>query len=196
MKQENEFVLPNEWCVKVTKESVNLLDEFKKNKGYKDNASQWQYVAFNGDGLGDKYIKEITFDQFKEHVLKEIPTPENETPYSVARDIAKELEGESKKIIGYKLIKPEYKEAVSKIINDESYTEFNLNGKEEWIIKPNTFFTSACERLNKSGVLDIWFEPVYELTTSEKLINFLNEQGFKISEKDVETIIKIVNDKS
>jgi hypothetical protein len=59
----------------------------------------------------------------------------------------------TKKIVGYKLTKPEYKEAVMKICN---YSVFDFKRFEievsEW----------AVEHLQKAGVLDLWFEPVYE----------------------------------
>jgi len=68
-----------------------------------------------------------------------------------------------KKIIGYKLIKPEYKEAsiaIVKPLSDSSYKSWESN-----IIEHGWTFTSASVHANilqKAGVLDLWFEPVYE----------------------------------
>jgi hypothetical protein len=58
-----------------------------------------------------------------------------------------------KKIIGYKLIKPEYKEAVIKICN---YSVFDFKRFEIEVSE------GAVEHLQKAGVLDLWFEPVYK----------------------------------
>lgn len=63
---------------------------------------------------------------------------------------------EERKIIGYKLVKPEYKEAVKVITEAPSFhfVGFEQRGKKS--------FTSSIEKLEKAGVLDLWFEPVYE----------------------------------
>ena len=57
-----------------------------------------------------------------------------------------------KKLIGYKLIKPEYEGAVVKIVNKV----FALD---------DALFTDAnqIEALRKAGVLELWFEPVYKV---------------------------------
>jgi len=65
----------------------------------------------------------------------------------------KYLNMEEKKIIGYKLTKPEYKEAVIKICN---YSVFDFKRFEIEVSE------GAVEHLQKAGVLDLWFEPVYE----------------------------------
>lgn len=63
-----------------------------------------------------------------------------------------------KKIIGYKLIKPKYANAAKEIMDIETIGDvyeyinnykFNING--EFI-----------RRLKDAGVLDLWFEPIYE----------------------------------
>jgi hypothetical protein len=77
-----------------------------------------------------------------------------------------------KKIIGYKLIKPEYKEAVIKICN---YSVFDFKRFEIEVSE------GAVEHLQKAGVLDLWFEPVYkedkiEIGGYEVKINFYDIQ--------------------
>jgi len=62
-----------------------------------------------------------------------------------------------KKIIGYKLTKPEYKEAALKITNtianwENSLSNYDINIQQKGYIN----------RLTEAGVLDIWFEPVYK----------------------------------
>lgn len=61
-----------------------------------------------------------------------------------------------RKLIGYKLIKPEYKEAACKITNGGigSYISTEMLDYSQ---HPTSF-----DMLKKAGVLDLWFEPVYE----------------------------------
>lgn len=68
-------------------------------------------------------------------------------------------------IIGYKLIKPEYKEAISKIVGECISTPF-----DEYINVET--FPIAIMKLEKAGVLDLWFKPVYEI--KEKFITVGN----------------------
>jgi hypothetical protein len=62
-----------------------------------------------------------------------------------------------KKIIGYKLIKPEYKEAALKISCAFKNWE-NVLAKYDIAITQTKYINS----LKEAGVLDLWFEPVYE----------------------------------
>lgn len=68
---------------------------------------------------------------------------------------------EDKKIIGYKLIKPEYRQAALGLIPTSVYLSSpKLISKEG-----NNYLDSTCPTINnlrKAGVLDLWFEPVYE----------------------------------
>lgn len=63
----------------------------------------------------------------------------------------------AREIIGYKLTKPEYREAAIKI---SGYAAASISF-EEWMSTsgPNTGFPS---NLRNAGVLDLWFEPIYE----------------------------------
>jgi len=72
---------------------------------------------------------------------------------------------EVKKIIGYKLVKPEYESAVTNIIWNDS-RELNL-------MKGVHFENDSIgkHRLEEAWVLDLWFEPVYEETVKIPKIN-------------------------
>jgi hypothetical protein len=82
IKLNTEFVLPKKWCVKVTPENADILTDWKtkvSNGVFADNAKDYSYVSEDGRGMNDldfvesKYT-EITFDQFKQYVLKEKDT--------------------------------------------------------------------------------------------------------------------------
>lgn len=65
-----------------------------------------------------------------------------------------------KKLIGYKLIKPEYKEASDALLNDACVKwdkAANFRGYYHLILNSETI-----SNLKIAGVLDLWFEPVYE----------------------------------
>ena len=66
---------------------------------------------------------------------------------------------ENKKIIGYKLIKPEYRKAVAKIVEDQ------IDFLEEFfdnLFLCNNLNAFSITNLEKARVLDLWFEAVYE----------------------------------
>lgn len=69
---------------------------------------------------------------------------------------------EEKKIIGYKLVKPEYEEAVKKITGYTKWDYVNLKDCEGKHYIPVKFETACYDALKEAGVLDLWFEPVYE----------------------------------
>ena len=73
------------------------------------------------------------------------------------KDFKLKEETMDKKIIGYKLIKPEYKEAALKISNTVGNWENSLMNYDISISQ-----TGYINRLKNAGVLDLWFEPVYE----------------------------------
>ena len=69
-----------------------------------------------------------------------------------------------RKIIGYKLIKPEYEKAAIVIsglpVSSGVYTkEYPILLVDQW--------THSIERWKEAGVLDLWFEPVYEVEKLE-----------------------------
>lgn len=77
----------------------------------------------------------------------------------------------NKKIIGYKLIKPEYAEAASKISEKRLAGIYGLLELDQ--------FPDSIKAWKKAGVLDLWFEPVYE--SGEITIDM---GGFELKIKD------------
>lgn len=152
---EPYFELPEKWCVKDCKEVTAYGQKRFGHPGDTVWPDRWLCVDENHWRTGkvdysyksihheDEYT-EITLEQFKEYILKGIIM-------------------ENKTIIGYKLIKPEYKEAsiaIVKPFSDSSYENWESN-----VIKHSWSFTTTSIHVNilkKAGVLDLWFEPVYE----------------------------------
>lgn len=156
---EEEFVLPEKWYIKVTKENKETLGKWRKRGTCgvmsMDNTNIKGYITYQ-EGYWTNSLPEypeITFDQFCKYVLK------------------KENNMKEKEIIRYKLIKPEYEKAVDDIINANIgyFNDKSLNIKECPI---------SIEKLRKAGVLDIWFEPVYK---EEKKLPKINGYEGKIS---------------
>jgi hypothetical protein len=79
-----------------------------------------------------------------------------------------------KKLKGYKLVKTEYEAAVQKIVDSPLYTADTLI---------EAYFDITL--VKKAGVLDLWFEPVYE--DVEKIIRMGGENGFdlKVTSKGI-----------
>lgn len=144
----NGFKLPEKWCVQYIGDDEKILKYFGRLKGFENfylSSNRFLYFyhsSDNGRGISDDHCHEgyteITFEQFKKYVLKQ--------------DNMKE-----KEIIGYKLIKPEYKEAALKISNtignwENSLMNYDISiNQRGYIVK-----------LTEAGVLDLWFEPVYK----------------------------------
>jgi hypothetical protein len=67
-----------------------------------------------------------------------------------------------KKLIGYKLIKPEYHQAVKQITRYNTFDFIELKDGEGADYQPVEPETRCYYKLKEAGVLDLWFEPVYE----------------------------------
>lgn len=65
----------------------------------------------------------------------------------------------NKKIIGRKLIKSEYKQAALGICPNSDYLKTGTSSRGLPYIMENSF---THDELRKAGVIDLWFEPVYE----------------------------------
>jgi hypothetical protein len=127
------FVLPEKWEIRFTEENYRILTEFAGFNWFKSIYRREGYIlGYDNSWYTQSKYPEITFEQFKKHILKE----ENM---------------EKKKIIGYKLIKPECKRA-AEIIMDANYPNLKAHVSTPICIK----------KLQDAGVLDIWFEPIYE----------------------------------
>lgn len=159
-----EFVLPEKWFVERNEDNHIILNSWLnkhplRNSGsytynsgfiYSEPINKYGHNLASTDGytlLSHDVFTEITFDQFCKYVLK------------------KENNMKEKEIIGYKLIKPEYYKVAQEIGG------FFWNNDKTIRIKitPN-----GIEKLRKSGVLDLWFEPVYE---PEKPIEVIVDMG-------------------
>lgn len=141
LMKKDTFVLPKYWVLKITPENKAIVNEWKIKQEYNDDLFKYpEYTHVNSDGGGEvstDFEKEnsITFEQFKTHILKE-----------------KTME---KEIIGWKLVKPKYKEVIKKITDAENFDfeGFEINGVSS--------FTHVTKKLKEAGVLDLWFEKVY-----------------------------------
>lgn len=83
-----------------------------------------------------------------------------------------------KEIIGYRLIKPEYVQAACKIEGYISFGEGIIDGKPILLSAAYTDMKKAFKKLEKAGVLDLWFEPVYK--SQEEVYNM---GGFNLTIK-------------
>jgi hypothetical protein len=83
-----------------------------------------------------------------------ISTDKTNLPSFSVKEFLKE-ETMEKKIIGYKLTKPEYEKAANQITGTENLILHSQNYNFQ-------IDTIAYDRVVKAGVLDLWFEPVYE----------------------------------
>jgi hypothetical protein len=93
------------------------------------------------------------------------------------KELNMEEKEQTKEIIGYKLIKPEYFEAASMIVFG------NKAGSVLW--RNNKVENRIChiDKLKKAGVLDLWFEPVFFEEETFKIgdwVSFYSESRSKI----------------
>lgn len=186
MKIENDFVLPEKWCIrgcdelgKFISDDANIEGNYKKVYYYRNNENNLDWSYNRVIKLG---YTEITFDQFKEHVLKEIPKPEYE-PKDVAfkNDVYSnsEFNGENKILKGYKFKTKELLENFKLIY--EGFAPWD----DEFDLLPNNILK---QRLEKLGVIELWFNPVYETLITLK-------SGVKLSEDDIAEVKEILNNK-
>ena len=139
MYLKEEFILPVKWCIKDCKKVTEYGAKRFHHK--MDNIWEDAYLCIDESSGKYNYLKkkynytEITFEQFKKYVLKNNNMENN------------------KQIIGYKLIKEEYREAAYKIANVSCFFNGMVDFEENCYIEKN---------LKEAGVLDLWFEKVYE----------------------------------
>lgn len=140
-----EFVLPNFWQIERNSENYFIINAWF-NKYYSALSTIKEYTDKNG-WVNNKNMNKlsrlnslpiITFEQFKKYVLKE-------------------TQEEMKKIVGYKLILPEYKQAALSICNTTANWENSLKPYDISISQ-----TEYINRLKKAEVFDTWFESVFE----------------------------------
>jgi len=93
-------------------------------------------------------------------------------------DVIALAESERDTIIGYKLIKEEYREAAIKIA---------LRKEKDFIKDSSIHFTQGSrsrERLEEAGVLNLWFKPVYE-EKNERTITDSQDRKAKIINREL-----------
>lgn len=154
-KFEKEFVLPEKWCVKFNyKEVVDYCNKYGACKPYYYHSSSdgvlfAHFPSFDGGRFTtskciEKGYTEITFEQFKKYVIKE----------------------DERKIIGYKIVKKEYIHTAEYICEIQSKGVWKENfEKKGWMFQNPSNHQQA---LKDAGVLDLWFEPVYEEIKKDK----------------------------
>lgn len=160
---EDIFKFPKKWCITTTKETNDIILEWLfKHTSYKNSESIDKSVGnhycvedYNCSGWMKNYpgrkegYTEINFEQFQAIVNK-------------------------KRIIGYKLIKPEYAKAA---IDIEGNRCIGNNILKEQILKAE--YIESVNKLKDAGVLDLWFEPVYENISKFKIGDYVRWNGDK-----------------
>lgn len=73
--KENIFILPEKWAVKVTKENINIINDYRNSCNISGlfDLETYQFAEFLGYGIYrkslDKGYVEITFEEFEKYVL-------------------------------------------------------------------------------------------------------------------------------
>jgi len=135
--------LPEKWAVKRTEENHKILNEYfnKRDKSeLKENDFFLVTPIYSGYSAKEYIIPEgyteITFEQFKRLVMKE-----------------------QRKCIGYKL-KDECKKYISAILSISKTGDKNIDFDR--LAKEADAFAMLIQDLQQAGVLDLWFDKVYE----------------------------------
>jgi len=148
LKQE-EFVLPKQWCLGVTPENKSVIEGWRTDQYIQPDGG---YVLSPDHSRGQTGKRgyfvtykpfdtpEITFEQFKKYVLNQ----KEETMKTKKQ----------KRMIGYKLIKPEYSSVALSLARDTKWCGHNGANLDAGC--------AAESYLRAAGVLDLWFEPIYE----------------------------------
>ncbi len=147
--------LPEKWCVKRTPENADVINGWFNENFNLYLLSNKGYLHCSGDCNISQISNytEITFEQFKRLVMKE-----------------------EKKIIGYSL-KGEYKKSEGLIIKAlfmwEPPLKFRSYSLSKWDFSLNSDCYNAAIEL---GVLDLWFDPVYEEEKKEVILQIGNHR--------------------
>lgn len=171
MYLEEEFVLPEKWCIRQNKQEINgWANKNKQTDSYYSDLSGVHLFHFPKISDIHLYVnvqldyKEITFEQFLKYVLKQ--------------------ETMEKEIIGYKLVKPEYKGAYEKITNTANLDRIEDSlGKLNWVDK-------AIKDLKEAGVLELWFKPNYKEEKTIVKMHSSNKGEFEIEVVDKKAYYK------
>lgn len=173
-KEIEEF--PEKWFIPITEENHVVLYNWWKEQVSSSFLCYWQgennsycvlsifydgsYLDYQKEGQNAKMkgCVEITFEQFKKHVLKQTSMETN------------------KKIIGWELKEncKQFEKAIDSIIKSEN--SFPLFGGET-ILEINGQKHSI-QLLKESGVLELWFTPVYAPSYPQITINSYKGEFF------------------
>lgn len=133
--------LPEKWAVKITAVNIKELEEIR---GCKINP-----IFINGYMTSFPFNEDLPFGL----CIQEFPLDEVIPLRMLRYFLNKNKMG--KKIIGYKLSNPKYRDAVNSLLQPHGY-----------ILTPNNKIINEipriCEILIDVGVLNIWFDPIYE----------------------------------
>ena len=176
------------WCVKVTDENYNTLEHWVMNRIDFDTSHvpiQCYIISDKLDGSYQKWTNyvpegyiELTFEQFEKYVLK-----------------SKDME----KVIGYKFKKEyeSYLKAYCAIVGIIPESASIVDYKETGYVFQSK--SIAYDRIKNAGVLDLWFEPVYE---SKELyfgkVKFTIHEGYadteygKVTKEEVKNAIHYI----
>lgn len=154
---EEEFVLPKEWCIKVTKKNEKVIREWynasydivgkwfkgQLNEFYSwSSSNDWSQKGSLNDWSQKGSLPELTLEQFKKHILKQT---------------------DMKKIIGYKFKEgcEKFEKAAVAICKPADIEDFDLFEEQGYKVS----MIADClakTKLEEAEVLGLWFEPVYE----------------------------------
>ena len=128
-----EFVLPEKWCIKLTKENVDVLGKWRSagplpsikyaKEGWYLHTPKHGANGYNEPSKDPDYT-EITFEQFKQHVLKESPVVE------IPKEIdMKAIQEEAKKRfpIGCEFIPVDSDKTYTLIKDEYTYDIYGMN---------------------------------------------------------------------
>lgn len=204
---DEDFVLPEEWCIEVTKDNLDTINNWMNNKGWGKLPSARGYIYNTSAYALSKFneVTEITFEQFKEHVLgkeninklnniltnisdkvnEKLKEKYHESQFNDIKPISEFPTLKPNQIIGYKLVKEEYEEVAARIAfaHISTLTNFTFNNYGGFNF---TFKCIAHKALEKAGVMH-WFEPIYKPET------ITLKSGVELSESDIEEVKQILN---
>ena len=139
-QEVNDFFTKLTGCIFTNKG----VSEFKDGGVYKRQEFNFiHYPAVRNSNNGNSYFKRYLVSGYKEISLDEFKKIHNM---------------KDKEVIGYNLKTPEYKKAAIIIAKCETCGLINDINFKDGI----TYTSNAAKRLKEAGVLDLWFEPVYE----------------------------------
>lgn len=179
--ESDEFVLPEKWFIRVTKENLECLGKWRPQGAIGQMAINNSYpnglIFDNGVWTNDCYLEnyiEITFEQFKQYVLKDMDNINKENKRNL-------IPG---KIYSYNLEGDDYLERFDSIINGEYYFSNGINlSNEKWnnylkseslseedlpeeielATEKQTRWFEACEKANAYISFENFIKPKFEV---------------------------------